>query len=111
MTAMGDTLRRAGRAVLAPALSFALLAGFPGESAAAVGVLKYTDAQGVEHRKENPPDGVCAYFESPAVNVTNGTGTDAALYRDRECTDFLIYVFKGTRLEFGGDRPQGIRFG
>ncbi|WP_189382262.1 hypothetical protein [Streptosporangium nondiastaticum] len=65
----------------------------------------------MEHRRENPPDGSCIFFESPAVKVSNGTGTDAALYRDQNCTEFLVFVFKGTRLEFGGDRPQSIKFG
>ncbi|WP_424887086.1 hypothetical protein [Streptomyces sp. XH2] len=92
-------------------MSLALLLAFPGASPAAIGVLTYTDSQGVEHRRENPSDGVCVFFESPAVKVGNGTGTDAVLYRDRDCTDFLVFVFKGTRLEFGGDRPQGIKFG
>ncbi|MEU8547186.1 hypothetical protein AB0C81_09310 [Streptomyces roseoverticillatus] len=108
---MRGTLGRAGRAALTPAMSLALLAGFPGESSAAIGVLTYTDSQGVEHRRENPPDAFCIFFESPAVKVSNGTGTDAVLYRDRDCTDSLVFVFKGTRLEFGGDRPQSIKFG
>ncbi|MEV5375892.1 hypothetical protein B7P34_00345 [Streptosporangium nondiastaticum] len=108
---MRATLERAGRAALAPAMSLALLLGFPGTSPAATGVLTYADSQGVEHRRENPPDGSCIFFESPAVKVSNGTGTDAALYRDQNCTEFLVFVFKGTRLEFGGDRPQSIKFG
>jgi hypothetical protein len=92
-------------------MSVALLVGFPGQSPAAIGTLTYTDAQGVVHRKANPPDGVCGFFESPAVNVSNGTGTDAALYADKECTEFLVYVFKGTRLTFDSSRPQSIKFG
>ncbi|MBB5117592.1 hypothetical protein AF335_03515 [Streptomyces eurocidicus] len=102
---------RAGRAALTLVTSIALVTGLAGESPAATGTLTYTDAQGVAHQKVNPPDGECAFFGSPAVRVENATGTDAALYRDQNCQDFLITVFKGTALTFSSSKPQSIKFG
>ena len=105
------TRARAGRASLTLITSIALVTGLAGESPAATGTLTYTDAQGVAQRKVNPPDGECAFFDSPAVKVENGTGTDASLYLDLECRDFLITVFKGTALTFSSSKPQSIRYG
>ncbi|GAA0460629.1 hypothetical protein ACFQ2B_33590 [Streptomyces stramineus] len=103
--------RQATRAAFALGTSIALITGIATASPAATGSLTYKDAQGVEHQKVNPADGVCLSFEFPAVRVGNGTGTDAALYLDRECTQFLITVRKGTALVFGESRPQSIWFG
>ena len=108
-----NAVRRAERAALSFGAALALITGFSAEAQAANGTLSFKDTDGIVHERANPTDGVCFSFTKPAVSVDNFTDTNGRLFTGSLCEEstFLIDIFKGTSLVFGGTKPMSAKLG